>query len=159
MAVAWVPDLRCSWQFLLQCVGPRYHHLMRTLPPSQSAECARCHDDGTMRVMDGPMEGLTGSGEDKMVVHQLASLPNAIGGLGFRVPNGPGSTLSNVGFCIAYEASQLAGLDRQGFIGRPSWVDRRGSSTPTKNPHGAGRMGSWGRPQFLPSLIPPTRLT
>ena len=83
-AVAWVPDLQCSWQILLQCAGPRCHHLLRTLPPRQSAEYAQCHDDGMMRVMDGLMEGLTGTGEEKTEAHQLASLPMRLGGLGLR---------------------------------------------------------------------------
>ena len=42
-----------------------------TLPPSQSSEYVQCHDVGMMRVMDGLMEGLTGTGEDKRVAHQL----------------------------------------------------------------------------------------
>ena len=35
-AIAWVPDLQCAWQILLQCASPRCHHYLRTLPPSQS---------------------------------------------------------------------------------------------------------------------------
>ena len=40
-AIAWVPDLQCAWQILLQCAGPRCHHCLRTLPPSQSDWYAR----------------------------------------------------------------------------------------------------------------------
>ena len=29
-ALAWVPDLQCAWQILLQCAGPRCHHFLRT---------------------------------------------------------------------------------------------------------------------------------
>ena len=45
-AVMWVPDFQSAWQILLQCAGPRCHHLLRTLPPSQSTEYASRHDDG-----------------------------------------------------------------------------------------------------------------
>ena len=78
-AVAWVPDLQCSWQ-------------------NQSVEYAQCHD-GMMRVMDGLMEVLTGTGEEKRVAHQLASLPNAIGRsrIAERGPNGPGCILGIMG--------------------------------------------------------------
>ena len=31
-----VPDLQCAWQLLVQCAGPRCHHFLRTVPPSQS---------------------------------------------------------------------------------------------------------------------------
>ena len=31
-AVTWVPDLQSALQILLQCAGPRCHHLLRTLP-------------------------------------------------------------------------------------------------------------------------------
>ena len=37
-AVPSIPDLQCAWQ-LLQCVG-RCNHLLRTVPPSQSAAYA-----------------------------------------------------------------------------------------------------------------------
>ena len=39
-ALTWVPDLQCAWQILLQCARPQCHHLLRTLPPSQSLEYA-----------------------------------------------------------------------------------------------------------------------
>ena len=39
-AIGWVPDAQCAWQILVQCAGPRCHHLLRTMPPSQS-ECGR----------------------------------------------------------------------------------------------------------------------
>ena len=39
------PDLQATWQILIQCAGPRCHHIFRTLPPSQSAEYAQRHDD------------------------------------------------------------------------------------------------------------------
>ena len=35
-AIPCVPDLQCAWQIFVQCAGPRCHHMLRTLPPSQS---------------------------------------------------------------------------------------------------------------------------
>ena len=37
-AIPWVPDVQCGWQILLQCAGPRCHHFLRTVPPSQSVQ-------------------------------------------------------------------------------------------------------------------------
>ena len=44
-AIPSVPDLQCAWQLLLQCAGPRCHHFLRTVPPTQSR--------GMLRVMTG----------------------------------------------------------------------------------------------------------
>ena len=33
-AIHWIPDLQCDWQVLVQCVGPRCHHMLRTMPPT-----------------------------------------------------------------------------------------------------------------------------
>ena len=46
-AIPWVPDLQAAWQILIQCAGPRCHHILRTLLPSQAAEYAQRHDDGS----------------------------------------------------------------------------------------------------------------
>ena len=51
-AIPYVPDLQAVWQILLHCAGPRCHHMLRTLPPSESEEYARAHDVGMARVMD-----------------------------------------------------------------------------------------------------------
>ena len=37
-AIAWVPDLQCAWQILLQCAGPTCHHCLRTLPRCQQLQ-------------------------------------------------------------------------------------------------------------------------
>ena len=49
-AVPTVRDLQAAWQILLQCAGPRCHHVLRTLPKSQSEVCARGHDLGMEQV-------------------------------------------------------------------------------------------------------------
>ena len=33
-SIPWSPDLHCAWQVLIQCAGPRCHHLLRTASPS-----------------------------------------------------------------------------------------------------------------------------
>ena len=55
-AVSWVPDLQCAWQILLQCAGPRCHHLFRTVPPSQVVRYAQGHDEGMMAAMETLLE-------------------------------------------------------------------------------------------------------
>ena len=45
-AIPTVPDLQCSWQFLLQSANLRANHTMRTLPPSQSLAYCQAHDEG-----------------------------------------------------------------------------------------------------------------
>ena len=123
----------------------RCHHLLRTMPPSQSAEYAQRHDDGMMRVLDGLMEAHRHSPCDCWVdsgcgVRFEWSLQHS----GHRGPMlCTWSTSSNqfrgeVGWrtrrwSIRELRIAADGLDRQGFVG-PSWVDV-GSSTSTSNPH------------------------
>ena len=59
-AIPHVPDLPCAWQILLQCAGPRCHHILRTLPPTQSEEYAQEHDAGMQRTMEVLLGGLPG---------------------------------------------------------------------------------------------------
>ena len=51
-AIPFIPDLQCSWQVLLQCAGPRCHHLLRTVPPRQCAGYAHGHDLGMQQTME-----------------------------------------------------------------------------------------------------------
>ena len=74
-AIPKVHDLQCAWQLLLQCAGPRCHHFLRSVPPSQSRTYAEGHDQGLLK-------GLPGDGQQQAVGHQLASLPMRMGGLG-----------------------------------------------------------------------------
>ena len=78
-----VPDLQAAWQILLQCAGPRCHHMLRTLPPPQSEEYAQAHDAGMLRVMD-TLLALSGDPQEVEVAHNIASLPMRLGGLGLR---------------------------------------------------------------------------
>ena len=71
-------------RFYCNVQGPRCHHLLRTLPPSQSLEYAARHDEGMMQAMDNLLGGLTGGADEKEVAHYVASLPMRLGGLGLR---------------------------------------------------------------------------
>ena len=49
-----LPDLQCAWLLLLFCAAPRAQHLLRTVPPSQSAAYAEAHDHavwGTLQAL------------------------------------------------------------------------------------------------------------
>ena len=87
-AVTWVPDLQSAWQILLQCAGPRCHHLLRTLPPSQSTEYASRHDDGMWQATGALLGGLTGTEEDQLTARHLASLPVRLEASGSGVQHG-----------------------------------------------------------------------
>ena len=83
-AIPWVPDFQAGWQILTQCAGPRCHHIIRTLPPSQSADYAQGHDEGMKRTMDNLLGGLPGEVHEQEVARNIASLPMRMGGLGIR---------------------------------------------------------------------------
>ena len=152
-AIGWVPDLQAAWQILLQCAGPRCHHLLRTLPPSQSKQYAIAHDEGMMRVMDSLMGGLPGESQAKEDAYRLATLPMRMGGLGLRsatrmapaahwaswadalhmvherLPALAQSTViqleeaEEAAACLGELRAAATCLDRHGFLGRPGWVD------------------------------------
>ena len=82
-AVSWVPDIQCAWQILLQCTGPRCHHYLRTIPPSQSETYADGHDGGMWRAFEALM-GRASQETKREAARRVASLPMRLGGLGFR---------------------------------------------------------------------------
>ena len=59
-SIPWVPDLQCAWQILLQCVGPRCHHMLRTLPLGQSREPVEGHGAGREYAMSTLLEDFQG---------------------------------------------------------------------------------------------------
>ena len=83
-AIPEVPGLQCAWQLLLQCAGPRANHFLRTLPPSQSAEYARAHDQGMWTACQALLGGLPGDEASVEMARLIASLPMRFGGLGLR---------------------------------------------------------------------------
>ena len=74
-AIPSVPDLQCAWQLLLQCAGPRCHHVLRTVPPSQAG-----HDEGMFQTMTTLLGALPGTEEQISTARDITRL----GGLGLR---------------------------------------------------------------------------
>ena len=139
-AIAWVPDLQCAWQILLQCAGPRCHHLLRTLPPSQATEYAQAHDDGMLQVMNVLMGGLHRHGAGKDDGTPTGDTPHAPRRTRVEkcVTNGACSVLVLVGKRIADDSPEAARSRRhhRGEFGRtaPGWwlhwrIARRDNST------------------------------
>ena len=150
-AVSWVPDVQCGWQTLVHCAGPRCHHLLRTVPPSQSRQCAVGHDAGMMRAMESVLGGIPGDGQQQETAHRFASLPMRLGGLGIRsaarmapgaywaswadalpmisgrLPGLADSIVENLvsGLvdrgCLAELQSAADSLTRSGFVAQPGW--------------------------------------
>ena len=83
-AIRPVPDLQCAWQLLLQCAGPRCHHMLRTVPPSRSFRCAQGHDAGMQRAMEVLLGSLPGDDAQVEMARNMTTLPLRMGGLGLR---------------------------------------------------------------------------
>ena len=81
-----VNDLQCAWQLLVQCAGPRANHILRSVPPSQSAlvSYARKHDIGLWHAADTLLGSLPGDDQQREAARSTASLPMRLGGLGLR---------------------------------------------------------------------------
>ena len=74
-----LPDLQCAWLLLLFCAAIRAQHLLRTVPPSQSAAYAEAHDHAVW----GPPQALLGKrGAAWPEARRLAFLAAREGGLG-----------------------------------------------------------------------------
>ena len=154
-ALAWIPDLQCAWQVLLQCAGPRCHHFLRTVPPSQTGTYAVGHDRGMMQAMEKLLGGFTGESDQQVRARQIASLPMRLGGLGMRSAGRMSqaaywASWADAHFMIHQRLPQLAqqfvtalsglplgegclgelqnaaiSLDHQGFVNRPTWTELR----------------------------------
>ena len=154
-ALAWIPDLQCAWQVLLQCAGPRCHHFLRTVPPSQTGTYAVGEDRGMMQAMERLLGGFTGGGDQQVRARQIASLPMRLGGLGMRSAGRMSqaaywaswadalnmihqrlpqlaeqfvTALSGVPLgegCLGELQNAATSLDHQGFVNRPTWTELR----------------------------------
>ena len=103
-ALPWIPDVQCAWQVLVQCAGPRCHHLLRTLPPSQRGEYADGHDLGMMQAMESLLGGLTGEVSHRLWAHHLASLPMRLWRWSqISAPDVSSSVLGFMGGCPQYD--------------------------------------------------------
>ena len=130
-AISWVPDLQSSWQILLQCAGPRCHHLLRTLPTSQSAHHAAEHEKGMQRTIRALLGDIPGGDQEKRDAAQLATLWTGSQSCG---SNGTSCHWASWADALPMLQERLpvvnvldevreaaAGLDLQGFVGRPQW--------------------------------------
>ena len=119
-AVMWVPDLQSAWQILLHCAGPRCHHLLRTLLPSQSTSGKHCQcvseasGSGVQHGWRPERSGRHGPTPLPMIHERLAQVArNVVDRLdGVQETDGCTRELHDV----------TVELDRQGFVGRPTWV-------------------------------------
>ena len=150
--------------------GPRCHHFIRTMPPSQSAMYSAGHDPGMQRAMRTILGRLPGDATQQEVAERIATLPMRLGGLGLRSANrtGPNSVLGFVGRCLAdalpssllelttHILNELAHepqgclaelttacalLDRSGFVSRPGWPQLRDGERPP--PPRSSEPGEW----------------
>ena len=76
-----VSDARLRGSLLVRCAGKRCHRLLRTMPPSRSAEFAQGHDAGVQQTITSLLEGLPGTPHQHHVASQVASLPIHLEGL------------------------------------------------------------------------------
>ena len=153
-----VPDLQCPWQLLLQCAGPRCHHVLRTVPPSQSARFAAGHDEGMFQTMTALLGALPGTEEQISTARDITTLPMRLGGLGLRSAGriAPGAYWASWADALPVLRDRLPAateeilahligepegclrelqtasgiLDREGFVGRPSWQELRAGARP-----------------------------
>ena len=75
-AIPSVLDLQCAW-LLLQYAGPRCHHVLRTVPPSQSARYAAGHDEGMYQTMTALLGALLGT--EISTARDITTLPMRLG--------------------------------------------------------------------------------
>ena len=106
-------DIQCAWQILLQCPGPRCHHYLRFVPPSQSEIYADGHDGGMWRAFEALMGRLPGDIQEREAARRVVSLPMRLGGFGFRsTKNGSSCVLGIVGGLPHHVFLQTSGRDR-----------------------------------------------
>ena len=183
--MAWVPDLQCAWQVLLQCAGPRCHHFLRTVPDSEKGTHGVGHDRGMMQATERLLGGFTGGSDQQARACQIASLPMRLGGLGIDV----GDRMSQAAYWAScadalhmtqQRLPQLAEHFVTALSGDPlgegCWTTRVSTarhglslcqiarSLVTGSTAGSSTRlpllnTSSGRPWFSPSRAPPTRLT
>ena len=176
------------------CCCPRCHHVLRTVPPSQSARYAAGHDEGMFQTMTALLGALPGTEEQITIARDITTLPMRLGGLGLRSAGrtAPGAYWASWADALrmlrdrlpaateeilAHSSGEPEGclhelqtasgiLDREGFVGRPSWQELRAGARPPPPPltvDPTTRLPlpntTFGRPQCLPDHAQATRLT
>ena len=120
-AIPSVPDLQCAWQLLLQCAGPRCHHVLRIVPPSQYAAG---HDEGMFQTMTALLGALPGT-EEQISTARDHHTSNEIGRIGSSVrgTNCTWRLLGIVGRCFA-NAERPSACSNRGNPGTLEWRTR-----------------------------------
>ena len=137
-ATKWIPDLQCAWQVLVQCAGPRCHHLLRTLPPSHAVAYAQGHDEGMQRAMASLLEGIPGDAHQQAPAAFWASWADALPMLEKRLPPLAAEITTilegeQVGGCLGELQLATRVLDRRQSGARPR---QQHMSEPGEWPHG-----------------------
>ena len=81
-----LPDLQSAWLLLLYCCAPRAQHILRTVPPDQSAAYAEQHDAAVWNTL-WALLGEVGGGQEApeapvALAQSLGQLPGTMGGIG-----------------------------------------------------------------------------
>ena len=80
-----VRDVQCAWQLVFQCAISRASHVLRTVPPSWSAQYAEAHDSRVWAAACRAVGRLPDTSEERLSsLRGRASLPMRLGGLGLR---------------------------------------------------------------------------
>ena len=81
-----LPDLQSAWLLLLYCCAPRAQHILRTVPPDQSAAYAEQHDAAvwnTLWALLGEADGSPTAADDHVALARaIGQLPGTMGGVG-----------------------------------------------------------------------------
>ena len=147
-----VQDLQ--WQLLLQSANPRANHAIRSIPPNQSAEYARAHDEGIWAVAKVLLE-LEGTEHTQQLASGLrsshrcapaaywASWADALPMISDRNPAVADMVVHTLALgahgrdadagCLVELHDAAARFDREGFWWRPSWNDLRHGKRPPVN--------------------------
>ena len=89
-------DPQCAWVMLSMSAAPRANHMIRMLPPSQSAGYAAAHDAALWDTLCEVLEVGQRQHHDELA-RDIATLPARLGGLGLRsaARSAPGAFLAS----------------------------------------------------------------
>ena len=77
-----LPDLQTAWLLLLFCASPRAQHVLRTVPPEQSAAYASAHEDAVWHTLQRLLGEPGAVTPEWAAAREVAFLPASMGGLG-----------------------------------------------------------------------------
>ena len=81
-----LPDLQSAWLLLLHCCAPRAQHILRTVPPDQSAAYAERHDSAVWNtlwaLLGEAARSQTAADDQAALARSIGQLPGTLGGVG-----------------------------------------------------------------------------